>query len=288
MGRIIVPQCYSSCVPAITSRQNPIVTRFRAAAKGDRADEILLDGAHLIAEAMAAGIRIREVAVLGSPGDIDSRGSRDIADIVDRLRRLAVPVTTASAAVMDALSPVQSASPIVAIADRPIDVGSRASPAFRVYGATPFVLIAFDVQDPGNVGAIVRVAEAGGSSGVVCAGACADPFGWKALRGSMGSALRLPVLVYRDSREAVDEARRHGCRIVATAPRGGQPLFDADLRGSIAVLIGGEGPGLPAPWIDEADERVTIPMQPPVESLNTAVSAALIVYEARRQRTKEK
>ena len=130
----------------------------------------------------------------------------------------------------------------------------------------------------------MRVAEAGGASGVVCAGACADPFGWKALRGSMGSALRLPILVYRDSREAIDEARRHGCRIVATAPRGGRPLFDADLGGSIAVLIGGEGPGLRASQLDEADERMTIPMQSPVESLNTAVSAALIVYEARRQR----
>ena len=118
--------------------------------------------------------------------------------------------------------------------------GSRAS---RIYGGTPLVLIALDVQDPGNVGAIVRVAEAGGASGVVCAGACADPFGWKALRGSMGSALRLPILVHRDSREAIDEARRHGCRIVATAPRGGRPLFDADLRGPIAVLIGGEGSG---------------------------------------------
>ncbi len=143
------------------------------------------------------------------------------------------------------------------------------------------------MQDPGNVGAIVRVAEAGGASGVVCAGACADPFGWKALRGSMGSALRLPILVHRDTREAIDEARRHGCRIVATVPRGGRPLFDADLRGPIAVLIGGEGPGLAASQLEDADERMTIPMQPPVESLNAAVTAALIVYEARRQRERD-
>ena len=134
------------------------------------------------------------------------------------------------------------------------------------------MIVAIDVQDPGNVGAIVRVAEAGGATGVVCAGACADPFGWKALRGSMGSALRLPVLVHRDVREAIDEARRHGCRIVATSPRGGRPLFESDLRGPIAILIGGEGPGLAASEIDAADERVMIPMQPPVESLNTAVT----------------
>jgi len=71
-------------------------------------------------------------------------------------------------------------------------------------------------------------------------------------------------------------------------PRAGRPLFDSDLRGPIAVLIGGEGSGLAASQLEDADERMTIPMQPPVESLNAAVTAALIVYEARRQRTKEK
>src|SRR5205814_10290342 len=106
------------------------------------------------------------------------------------------------------------------------------------------VLIAIDIQDPGNVGAIVRVAEAGNATGVICAGACADPFGWKALRGSMGSALRLPVVVHRDVRESIDEARRRGCRIVASSPAKGRPLFESDLRGPIAVLIGGGRPGV--------------------------------------------
>ena len=179
---------------------------------------------------------------------------------------------------MAALSPVRSPSPVVALAERPLAAGRR------VYRDTPLVIMAIDVQDPGNVGAIVRVAEAGGASGVVCAGTCADPFGWKALRGSMGSALRLPVLVHRDIREAIDEARRHGCRVVATSPRGGQSLFQADLRGPLVVLVGSEGPGLAQAQVEGADEQIMIPMQPPVESLNTAVSAALIVYEARRQR----
>ena len=131
---------------------------------------------------------------------------------------------------------------------------------------------------------MVRVAEAGGATGLVCAGACADPFGWKALRGSMGSALRLPILVHRDIRDAIDEARRHGCRIVAASPRGGRPIFASDLRGAIAVLVGGEGPGLGPTLIEAADERVMIPMQAPVESLNVAVTTAVIVYEAHRQK----
>jgi TrmH family RNA methyltransferase len=145
------------------------------------------------------------------------------------------------------------------------------------------VVAAVDVQDPGNVGAIVRVAEAGGATGVVVAGASADPFGWKALRGSMGSALRMPIYIKKGP-YAFDEARRHGCRIVATSPRGGRSVFDLDLTGPLVVVIGGEGPGLPPALLKSADDHVTVPMQSPVESLNAAVTTALIVYEARRQR----
>ena len=282
MRRNRLPQCYSSCVPAITSRQNPIVARFRAAARGESEELLLLDGVHLVTEALGAGIRMREAAMTREAAVTREAAMTNVrpelAELAERLRTHKVPVAIVSAAVMQALSPVQSASPVVALAERPLATGRR------VYGGTPLVIIAIDVQDPGNVGAIVRVAEAGGASGVVCAGACADPFGWKALRGSMGSALRLSILVHRDVHEAIDEARRHHCRIVATTPRGGRPLFDADLRGPIAVLIGGEGPGLAASHIEAADDRVMIPMQSPVESLNTAVSAALIAYEARRQR----
>jgi RNA methyltransferase, TrmH family len=147
------------------------------------------------------------------------------------------------------------------------------------------VVIAVDVQDPGNVGAIVRVSEAGGAAGFVAGGACACPFGWKAMRGSMGSALRLPIAVQRDAASTIAEPRRHGCRIVAAVPRDGRSIFQVDYAGSVAILIGGEGTGLPAPVVAAADERVTVPMQPPVESLNAAVTAALIVYEAFRQRS---
>jgi len=101
----------------------------------------------------------------------------------------------------------------------------------------------------------------------------------------MGSALRLPI-GGGDPATAIATARQHRCRIVATVPRAGAALFDLDLTGPAAVLVGGEGAGLPAALIDGADARVTIPMQPPVESLNAAVTAAVILYEARRQRQK--
>ena len=118
----------------------------------------------------------------------------------------------------------------------------------RFYGGAEAALVvtAIDVQDPGNLGAIVRVAEAAGATGFVAAGGSANPFGWKALRGSMGSALRLPIASELGAEEAVAAARAHGCRVVATVPRDGRSLFDVDLTGPIAILVGGEGPGLDA------------------------------------------
>src|SRR6266540_3737442 len=100
----------------------------------------------------------------------------------------------------------------------------------------------------------------------------------------MGSALRLPVTSRVGVDEAMASARAAGCRVIAATPRGGEPGFSANLSGPIAILIGGEGPGLPSAVIESADVPVTIPMQAPVESLNAAVTAALVLYEARRQR----
>lgn len=234
---------------------------------------MLLDGEHLVVEALAADVAIHEVAIAASRAESD-----EYRDLVSKLERAGADVTSATAPVMAALSPVRSTSPIVALAERP----GRAN-VFR--GHSSCVVLVDGVQDPGNVGAIVRVAEAAGSTGAIVCGGSADPFGWKALRGSMGSALRLPVRADTNGvASAIAEARRHGCRIIATTPRGGRSLFEIDLHGPVAIAIGGEGLGLPAALVAEADERVSIPMQAPVESLNTAVAAALLLYEAKRQR----
>jgi RNA methyltransferase, TrmH family len=258
----------------ITSRQNPVVARFRTAARGDVGGVMLLDGAHLVGDALAAQVTFQIAAVTPASSD-----TADVRPLLEALSRGGVEVVTVSASVMDAVSPVKTPSGIVALAERP-----TADPDRLYAGPSALVVAAVDVQDPGNLGAIVRVAEAAGATGLIAAGVSANPFGWKALRGSMGSALRLAIASEMTAEETIADARRHGCRIVATAPRDGRSLFDVDLTGPVAVLIGGEGQGLSHALIDGADERITIPMQAPVESLNAAVTAALIVYEAKRQR----
>ena len=265
------PHARRDASPAATTRSSPAIA---PSARGEAPDRLLLDGPHLVADALAAGLPLESAAVLSTALE-----RPEIRTLMAALERAGVDVVVTTAQVMAAVSPSDRRAP-----SSPSRRGPPPMPRRLYAGAAPLVLIAHDVQDPGNLGAIVRVAEAGRATSVIAAGACADPFGWKALRGSMGSALRLPIGTAADAAAAVAEARRHGCRIIATVPRGGRSLFDVDLRGAAAILIGGEGPGLDAATIAQADERLTIPMQAPVESLNAAVAAALVVYEARRQR----
>jgi TrmH family RNA methyltransferase len=257
----------------ITSRQSAVVQRYRAAARRG-GDALLLDGAHLVAEALAAGLHLHHVIVSD-----EARQRTDVAQLVDRHATAGVDVTAATAGAAAACSPVRTPSGVVALASRP---GHAATRMFQ--DSRSLVVIACDLQDPGNMGALARVSEASGASGLVCAGTSADPFGWKALRGSMGSALRLPIAITDDAGRAIAEARRDGCRILAAVPRGGELLYEADLTAPCAILIGGEGPGLDDATLAQADRRIAIPMASPVESLNATVSAAIILYEAVRQR----
>jgi len=254
----------------ISSRQNALVRQFRDVAQGDIADALLLDGDHLIQEAIASDVAI----------DVAAFSDRLAAGpLAVRLQHAGIRVVMVSEAVLDAMSPVQSPSGVVAIARRP---GASLD---RAFAKTPqLVLMLHDVQDPGNVGAVIRAAEGCGATGVVCSERTADPFGWKALRGAMGSTFRMPLAVRQPLHEAIAAARSTGLRICATTVRGGTPLAACDLRVPAAIVLGGEGFGLPDDLVDAADVRVTIPMHPPVESLNVAIAAALVIYEAARQR----
>lgn len=258
-------------MPDVTSRQHAIVKEFRSVSRGN-ATHVLLDGWHLVADATRAGLSLTRVAVHGRPPD-------EYQAIVDELTKTGVSITSVSAPVLDAVSPVRTASGVVALAERPV-VTLQA----LLQPAPALVVAGFGLQDPGNVGAIIRAAEAGGATGALFDSASADPWGWKALRASMGSAFRLPVRRDRDLRATLADWRTAGLSLVAAHPRGAVDLQDADLSVPTVLLLGAEGTGLPDDVLDMASLRVAIPMKPPVESLNVAVAAALLVYEAAYQR----
>lgn len=261
----------------IASRQHPVVQTFRQLARTPDPDgaRLLLDGVHLLRDARAAGARIDIAAVAASR----ARDAGEEAEMARQLQAAGVTVVTVRDQTFAAVSPVRSPSGIVAIAHRtPATVDAICG------RPDAFVVVAADVQDPGNLGSLLRACEAGGATGVLTCGASASPFSWKAVRGSMGSILRLPVHGGLTMDEAIGCMRRHGARIIATSPRGGREPDAVDWRGRVALLVGGEGPGLHEAALAQADALVTIPMAAPVESLNVAVAAAILVYAARRQR----
>jgi TrmH family RNA methyltransferase len=257
----------------LTRRQDATVDRFRRAARRAASEScVLLDGEHLIEDAIAAGLPLD--VVIGA----DDRW-RERPDLADRLATLDHPpqLFAAAPSILDAVSPVKTPTGFVALAR-----WSCTSLTTSLGGARAFVLAAVDVQDPGNFGAIVRSADALGATGVVAIGATADPAGWKALRGTMGSAFRVPI-----ARASLDQtlshARASGLTVLAAA-LDGTPIDRCDLARPVVVLLGSEGLGLPDAALAAADEHIAIPMRAGINSLNVAVSAALIAYEARRQR----
>ncbi len=243
-----------------------LAKQYRAVASGrGETGVVLLDGDHLIGDALDAGVPIDSVLTDGRH-----------AALIDRLRALAVPVVRAPHDDVAAASPVRSASGIVALARWQClsvdDVFSR---------PTRIVVGLVGVQDPGNVGGIIRSAEALGASGVLALDDTADPAGWKALRGAMGSTFRLPVGRGRTT-DVLATARARGIEVAATIPVGGVEPDRRTLAAPVVVLFGGEGRGLADEIVGACDRRLTIPMHAGANSLNVGVSAALILWEANR------
>ncbi len=245
--------------------------------KGDRA---LLEGPHLVREALAAGVELE--TVVATPEFLASDEGATLAAALPH------PPLTVEAGLLAALADVDSPRGVAAIANLPRR-GVEALP--RRAGAV--YLYADGLQDPGNLGALARVAEAAGAAGLALAPGAVHPNHPRALRASAGSLLRLPVAVgvspadldgYFDS--DLDEGPL-AHRWLALVPRGGADLFSAPLAppdAALVVALGAEGPGLsPAPAA-RADLAVTIPLATPVESLNATVAAALVLFEIARRR----
>lgn len=268
----------------ITSRRHPLIGRLRAAARHE-GSEALLDGAHLLAEALrsaraddAGHSTLRVVVVTHTAMD-----RPEVEALCDQAVLRGSAVHLVSDALADAISPARTPTGVVALAEvqlQPLD--ALLTPRGPT-GAASLLLVLAGVQDPGNVGTIVRSAEAAGATGVVLLGNTADPLGWKALRGSMGSALRMPLHRTSETGAALAAMRAAGLRLVA-AQSATSTTPTPDLTAPLALVVGAEGRGLPDEIVSVADASVHIPIAPAVESLNVAVATALLLFEVRRCR----
>ena len=276
-------------VEKITSRQNPLVKRFRRVrAMGER-QHVFLEGVRLIEDAINTGAHFESVAF--TP---ELESSERGAALLEALRRVQCRGALVSKHVMETIADTKTPQGVAALVSRPylgLDDFFSNSPDLLV--------IADELQDPGNLGTIIRTAEATGANGLITTRYTVDPFNEKAIRASMGSALRLPIVTGASRADIAARCREKKIKIIASRANSGSAqgvIEDAarterikvcnqvDMTVPFALIVGREATGISEPAQGEADEFVHIPMAEGVESLNVAAAAAILLYEADRQR----
>jgi TrmH family RNA methyltransferase len=267
----------SPTIKDVDSLQNAAVKHARALER-DRALRVsqrtyLAWGVHLAEEALEARAPLRQ-AFLG-PALAESSGESGLGR---RLSDAGVPTVRVTTRVLESIIEGSGDQGILLLAEMPrTDVRSVLSTTI------PLVLAAHGVQDPGNLGSILRSARALGAGGLVALEGSADPFGSRAVRAAMGTQFTLPV-ASGTTGDFLREARAAGRQIVAADPAAADTPVMVDLARPTAILVGSEGAGLPREVLAAADRRVRIPMSPGVSSLNVHAAAAALLYEAARQR----
>lgn len=196
--------------------------------------------------------------------------------VLHRAEAAGVPVRRLATGVLERVADAATPQPVLAVAGL-VDVPIEAVDA-------DLVVVAVDLRDPGNAGTILRSARAAGAGAVVLCGDSVDLHGPKAARASAGALFRIPVVEAGDPLDVLDRLGARGLRRLAAVARGG-PAHDAvDLTGPVALVLGNESAGLADEVLAACDATVTIPMAAGTESLNVAVSAAVLCFEAARQR----
>jgi TrmH family RNA methyltransferase len=256
----------------VSSKENVLVKELRhsfAQAALTEDGYCAIEGVRLLEEALRSGLRVKAVYFSQSARE---RANRLLPQISTHADVLMLPDAVFRSAV--ATETPQGVAALVKL--KPFAFAD-------LLGNNPLILGAAGVQDPGNLGTIIRSAEAMGASGILTTEGTVHAINPKVIRASAGSLFRLPV-VKMESAEAIRKLREQGARILATSSHKGIPLDEADLTGACAIFVGSEGAGVSKELIAETDEVIAIPHSERVESLNAGIAASIILYEAARQR----
>jgi len=262
----------------IEGRHNALVKELRQAfahAERTKDGDCAVEGLRIVEEAIRSGLRFRAMLFKESAQNLAERLLPQIGANVDTLL---LPDK-----LFDDSVPTESPQGVAALVR--LKEFSLADVLERLQVGP--IIVVVGLQDPGNLGTILRSAEAFGSAGIVLGEGTVSPFNAKVIRASAGSIFRLPVIVAKAAGgfDAISaKMRAGGVRLVATSSHKGTPLNQASLSGPTAILVGSEGAGLPKTLMTQMDETIAIPHTPQVESLNAGVAGSIVLYEAARQR----
>ncbi|HEX6284467.1 MAG TPA: RNA methyltransferase [Pyrinomonadaceae bacterium] len=260
----------------ITSRDNSLLRQARAVRDGKVDELIFVEGLRLCVEALRSRLELE--AVIASEELIRKpQASEAFAE----LSRTAQRAATVSEKLLESISYTRTPQGIVVLAGRPEASRERLEASLT---SKPLLVVLHQINNPVNVGAILRTAEAAGATGIITTKNTSDPFSPKSLRGAMGSAFRLPVWRNAGFDEVIDWCREKGIKTIATDVESDLKHTDWEWKRASALLLGPESTGLSDDEVRTSDHTVKIPMQGEVESLNVSVAAGIILYEAARQR----
>lgn len=261
--------------PRLTSRRNPLVAQFRRVRDGLDPDRFVVEGVRLLEEAVRCAAEI-EVVLVAESLAAESRGGALVKALQDR----EMDVRFATDEVLDAVSGARTAPGIAAIARR----RPSTPEAILTEGGSGLVVLAAGLADPGNLGTLLRAADAAGADGFLTLPDTVSPWNDKAVRASAGSIFRMRVAELRSLEEGAALARTRAYAIVAAAAAAGEPYDRAELAGRLVLVLGSEGFGIAEAVLRSADRFVHVPLRHGVESLNVAVAGAILCFEAARQR----
>lgn len=261
----------------VASRQNALVKELRKAfSQGEPTSEgaVAIEGVRVIEEAVRSGLRFQAIFFSERARD---HATRLMPQISSHTEALLLPDDVFSSAVSTE-TPQGVAALVKLKPARLEDLLEQVNNSFLAVAAA-------GIQDPGNLGTIIRSAEAFSARGVLLGEKTVSPFNPKVVRASAGSLFREPLVRVKMG-EAMGQLKQAGVRVLASSSHKGKPLDEADFTGAVLIVIGNEGAGLPAEILALADELVTIPHSARVESLNAGIAASIFLYEAARQKRK--
>ncbi len=251
--------------PHVREAANLLQKKFRR-----QAGRILIEGLRLVSDALDSGANVLEI--LCTATFLDSPEGRGFEP-------RGLPVTRISEAAAARLSDTRTPQGLFAVVQFSLPTLSEVG-----LGVDALVLVADGIADPGNLGTIIRSAAALGAAAVVATGDSCEPLNPKTVRATMGAIFRIPVVADLPLADAARELKSRGLQIVAAVARQGKPPWELDLDRPTALLIGSESDGLSPEAVRMSDALATIPMHRGTESLNAALAAAAMLYEAARQR----
>ena len=260
----------------ITSRDNALLKLVRSARDGKTNELIFVEGLRLGEEALRSSLDIEAVIYSSEIAEKPRAAAflEEAAKVCDRL-------VSVNEKLLSTISYTKTPQGIVLLAQRP---GSGPERLATKLVTNYLLVVMHGINNPVNVGAIVRSSEAAGATGVIATGQTSDPFSPKSLRGAMGSAFRLPIWFGATYEGALSWCGKHGLKTVCADVSGSRTYTDVDWTRPTALVVGPEATGLSTEEVNAADEAVRIPMQGDVESLNVSVAAGILLFEAARQR----